>query len=67
MSERDALRFTYEDARQAQLRDGLRLSTSAKVAFFEEMVSFAARFGALRRVREDGSGPQVPSGDEGAR
>lgn len=64
MSNRDPLRFTYEDARQAQLRDGLRLSTSAKVAFFEEMVSFAARFGALRRVREDARGPQVlPSGE----
>lgn len=59
MNSRDPLRFTYEDARQAQLRDGLRLSTRAKVGFFEEMISFAARFGALRKVRDDAGDPRV--------
>lgn len=63
MSERDPLRFTYEDARKAQLRDGLSLSTSAKVAFFEEMVAFAAKFGAVRRVRE---GRDAYSGESNA-
>lgn len=54
MSTPDPLRFTYEDARKAQLRDGMALSTQAKVAFFEEIVAFALRFGAVRRLQDAG-------------
>lgn len=48
----DPLQCTYEDARRTHLRQGIALSTRAKVDFFEEMVAFAFRFGARdRRVR----------------
>ncbi len=46
----DPLQCTYEDARRNQLRDGIALSTEAKIAFFEEMVAFAVRFGAHDRL-----------------
>lgn len=60
MTERDPLRCTYEDARREQLRQGMALSVSAKVAFFEEMVTLAVKFGATdrladRRVAEEGA------------
>ena len=34
------------------LRDGIALTTAAKVAFFEEMVELAVRFGARDRLVE---------------
>ncbi|WP_407352163.1 hypothetical protein [Luteimonas sp. R10] len=52
MTTPDPLQCTYEDARRAQLRDGIALDTVAKVAFFEEMVAFAARFGARDRLAD---------------
>ena len=63
----DPLQCTYEDARRVNLRQGIALSTAAKVAFFEEMVSFAARFGArdrlaANRVREPHPTPDVRGG-----
>ena len=51
-------RFSFADAELAQLRDGVRLSTSAKIAFFEEMIELAYRSGALapeRLALRDGS------------
>ena len=48
----DPLQCTFEDARRNHLRDGIALSTAAKVAFFEEMVMLAARFGARDRHAE---------------
>ncbi|NOT88853.1 MAG: hypothetical protein HOP03_11800 [Lysobacter sp.] len=45
----DPLRYTFDDARRQQLRDGVALSTSAKVAWFEEMVALVVRFGARDR------------------
>ena len=45
----DPLRYTFDDARRQQLRDGIALSTSAKVAWFEEMVALAVHFGAWDR------------------
>lgn len=48
----DPLQCTYEDARRNHLRDGMALSTAAKVAFFEEMVELAMRFGARDRLVE---------------
>ncbi len=53
MSSSDSLRCTYEDARRNTLLQGIALDTRAKVAFFEEMVSFAFKFGAVDRLRED--------------
>lgn len=46
----DPLQCTYEDARRTHLRQGMALSTQAKVDFFEEMVALAARFGARDRL-----------------
>jgi hypothetical protein len=46
-----ALPATYDNVRRQQLRDGIALSTQAKVAFFEEMVALAMRFGARDRLR----------------
>lgn len=53
----DPLQCTYEDARRNQLREGIALSTRAKVEYFEEMADFILRFGARDRlaVREPGS------------
>ena len=48
----DPLQCTYEDARRNHLRDGMALSTAAKIAFFEEMVELAMRFGARDRLVE---------------
>ena len=48
----DPLRYTFDDARRQQLRDGVALSTAAKIAWFEEMVSLAVRFGAVDRLRD---------------
>lgn len=46
----DPLQCTFEDARRVHLRQGIGLSTSAKVAFFEEMVALALHFGARDRL-----------------
>lgn len=48
----DPLQFTYEAARRAQLREGIGLSTAAKVAYFEEMVALIVRFGARDRLAD---------------
>lgn len=48
----DPLRYTFEEARRQQLRDGIALSTAAKVAWFEEMVALAVGFGAWDRLRD---------------
>ena len=52
MTTPDPLQCTYEDARRVHLLQGIALSTSAKVDFFEEMVSLAIRFGARDRLSE---------------
>ncbi len=67
MTNIDQLQCTFEDARRVNLRQGIALSTGAKVAFFEEMVSFAIRFGARDRlaagqVRESHPTPDVRGG-----
>lgn len=53
----DPLQCTFDDARRTHLRQGIALSTRAKVDFFEEMVSFAARFGARDRLANRRSKP----------
>lgn len=50
MTTTDPLQCTFEDARRTHLRQGIALSTNDKVAFFEEMVTFAASFGARDRL-----------------
>lgn len=52
MTRADPLQCTYDDARRAHLRDGIAMSTSAKVAFFEAMVTLAVRFGARDRLAD---------------
>lgn len=42
---------THNKVRRQHLRDGIALSTQAKVGFFEEMVALAGRFGAHDRLR----------------
>jgi len=51
MTKPDPLQWTYEDARRQQLRDGIAMSTAAKVAWFEEMVALVVRFEAIDRLR----------------
>ena len=54
----DPLQCTFDDARRQHLRDGIAMSTAAKVEWFEEMVALAVRFGARDRLRErDESAP----------
>ena len=48
----DPLQCTFADAARNHLRDGIRLSTAAKVDFFEEMVTLAVHFGARNRTIE---------------
>lgn len=48
----DPLQCTFADAARNHLRDGIRLSTAAKVDFFEEMVTLAVHFGARNRTSE---------------
>lgn len=50
MSSRDPLECTYEDARRTTLLAGIALDTRSKIEFFEEMVSFAIKFGAYDRL-----------------
>lgn len=56
----DDLQCTFDDAQRNHLRDGIALSTAAKIAFFEEMVELAWRFGARDRLAVESS---TPSGD----
>ena len=58
--------FTHEDARRAQLLDGIALDTCAKVAFFEEMVSLAVHFGARNRHRDASDAPVANGRDAGS-
>ena len=48
----DPLQYTFDDARRQQLRDGMAMGSAANVAWFEEMVSLAVRFGAVDHLRD---------------
>ena len=50
MTKPDPLQWTYEDARRQQLRDGIAMSTAAKIAWFEEMAALAVKFEAIDRL-----------------
>lgn len=51
MDARDDLQCRFDDARRQHLRDGIRMSTEDKIAFFEGMLKLAAASGALARRR----------------
>lgn len=53
----DPLQCSYDDARRNHLRDGIALSTRAKVEYFEEMVALIAHFGARDRLAVRDSPP----------
>lgn len=56
-----SLEFSFADAERAQLMAWVRLSASAKIDFFEEMVELAWQSGALAperlALRDSQSGP----------
>lgn len=51
MTKPDPLQWTYEDARRQQLRDGIAMTTAAKIAWFEEIVALTMKFEAIDRLR----------------
>lgn len=50
MNTRDPLQCSFDDARLITLQQGIALDTRSKIAFFEEMVSLAFKFGARDRL-----------------
>lgn len=54
------LRCTFADAERNNLLAGIRLSTQAKIEFFEEMVSLAIAAGARDRTIPPGDGDEAP-------
>lgn len=48
----DPLQCTFEDASRQHLRDGIAMSTAAKIVWFEVMVTLAVHFGAVDRLRD---------------
>lgn len=48
----DHLRCTFEDAESNQLLEGIRMSTRDKIELFEEMLDFAWKTGAIRKLEE---------------
>jgi hypothetical protein len=57
---RDPLSCSFSDAERNHLLDGIRMSTRAKIAFFEEMVSLAVAVGARDRLAEHSANPVMP-------
>lgn len=58
--------FSFEDVEQAQLRAWVKLSTRAKIDFFEEMIELAYLSGALspeRLALRDAVGSEKQRGD----
>lgn len=55
----DPLQCTFDDARFQHLRDGIAMSTAAKIEWFEEMVALAVRFGASDRLRDQDESPAI--------
>jgi hypothetical protein len=51
----DELKCTFQDAERNHLREGIRMSTRAKIAYFEEMVSLAIAVGARDRLDSSGA------------
>ncbi|HET6602678.1 MAG TPA: hypothetical protein VFG21_00460 [Xanthomonadaceae bacterium] len=60
------LRCTFSDAERNNLLAGIRLSTQAKIDFFEEMVSLAVATGARDRSEPDAPRGKVPRRSGGA-
>lgn len=53
----DPLRYTFEDAEDQLLRDGIAMSTADKIAWFEEMVSMIVKVGAVDRLADEPGHP----------
>ncbi len=53
----DDLRCTFEDAERNNLLAGMRMSTRAKIEFFEEMIDLAWRTGAIKPMQQAGKPP----------
>ena len=53
----DPLRYTFEDAEDQLLRDGIAMSTADKIAWFEEMVSMIVKVGAVDRLVDEPGHP----------
>ena len=53
----DALRCTFEDAEHNNLLAGMRMSTRAKIEYFEEMIDLAWRTGAIKPMQQAGKPP----------
>ncbi len=61
----DPLQCTFDDARRQDLRDGIAMSTAAKVAWFEEVVELIVAVGAVdhlvgERGRAIDASPETP-------
>ena len=48
----DALACSFEDADRNHLLAGIKMSTAAKIAYFEEMVALVVAVGARDRLAE---------------
>jgi hypothetical protein len=46
----DPLQCTLDDERRQDLRDGIAMSTAAKVAYFEDMVELIVSVGGVDRL-----------------
>jgi tagatose-1,6-bisphosphate aldolase len=55
MNDSDPLKCTFQGARRETLVQGIALSTRAKIAFFEEMVTLAVTVGAHGRLAARGT------------
>lgn len=52
MNTRNRLQCTFADAQRTTLLHGISLTTEAKIAFFEEMLSLAVKFNARDRLAD---------------
>lgn len=57
----DPLSCSFDEARANHLRDGIRMSTEAKIAWFEEIVALAHAVGAgdRRPARDPADAPHA--------
>lgn len=58
-NKQDILACSFTDAARNHLLDGIRMSTRAKMEFFEEMLDFAWQVGAIKPVEVRNGHPEV--------
>lgn len=61
----DPLQCTFDDARRQHLLDGMAMSTTDKIAWFEEMVELIVAVGSVDRLagkhgRATDASPETP-------